>query len=144
MQVQHPRGGIRGLRQEKYTNRDLDWTVWRASDRPGLCHTSNGHILHVGGEYFALFFFVCFLYFFWGGIYITYTIYKIHTKLWCRKPNGLFSIYIPKISSWLWTTYANIQSLMNISDSRPLHSFRRHLGCGAVAAKITANIWDIV
>ena len=30
------------------------------------------------------------------------------------------------------------------SDNRPLHGFRRHLGCGAVAAKITANVWDIV
>ena len=28
--------------------------------------------------------------------------------------------------------------------NRPLHGFRRHLGCGAVAAKITANVWDIV
>ena len=27
-----------------------------------------------------------------------------------------------------------------LEDSRPLHSFRRHLGCGAVAAKITANV----
>ena len=28
--------------------------------------------------------------------------------------------------------------------NRPLHGFRRHLGCGAVAAKITVNVWDIV
>ena len=28
--------------------------------------------------------------------------------------------------------------------NRPLHGFRCHLGCGAVAAKITANVWDIV
>ena len=28
--------------------------------------------------------------------------------------------------------------------NRPLHGFRRHLGCGAVTAKITANVWDIV
>ena len=28
--------------------------------------------------------------------------------------------------------------------NRPLHGFSRHLGCGAVAAKITANVWDIV
>ena len=34
----------------------------------------------------------------------------------------------------------------NISHSknRPLHGFRRHLGCGAVAAKITANVWEIL
>ena len=29
-------------------------------------------------------------------------------------------------------------------NNRPLHGFRRHLGCGAVVAKITVNIWDIV
>ena len=28
--------------------------------------------------------------------------------------------------------------------NRPLHGFRRHLGCGAVVAKITVNVWDIV
>ena len=28
--------------------------------------------------------------------------------------------------------------------NRPLHGFRRHLECGAVAAKIAANVWDIV
>ena len=28
--------------------------------------------------------------------------------------------------------------------NRPLHGFRRHLGCGAVAAKITANVWEIL
>ena len=32
-----------------------------------------------------------------------------------------------------------------VSWKRPLHGFRRHLGCGPVdAAKITANIWDFV
>ena len=28
--------------------------------------------------------------------------------------------------------------------NRPLHGFRRHLGCGAVAGKITANVWEIL
>ena len=28
--------------------------------------------------------------------------------------------------------------------SRPFHGFRRHLGWGSVAAKITANVWEIV
>ena len=28
--------------------------------------------------------------------------------------------------------------------NRPLHGFRRHLGCGALAAKITVNVWDII
>ena len=28
--------------------------------------------------------------------------------------------------------------------NKPLHGFSRHLGCGAVAAIITANVWDIV
>ena len=27
---------------------------------------------------------------------------------------------------------------------RPLHSFHRHLGCGAVAVKIKANVWKIL
>ena len=27
---------------------------------------------------------------------------------------------------------------------RPLHGFRRHLGCGAVAARITTNVWEIL
>ena len=31
-----------------------------------------------------------------------------------------------------------------IRYNRPLHGFRRHLGCGAVAAKITANVWKIL
>ena len=30
------------------------------------------------------------------------------------------------------------------TGNRPLHGFRRHLGCGAVAAKIIANIWEIL
>ena len=29
-------------------------------------------------------------------------------------------------------------------DNRPFQGFRRHLGGGAVAAKITANVWEIV
>ena len=29
-------------------------------------------------------------------------------------------------------------------QNRPLHGFHRHLGCGAAAAKITANVWDFV
>ena len=29
-------------------------------------------------------------------------------------------------------------------NNRPLHGFGRHLGCGAVAAKITANVWKIL
>ena len=29
-------------------------------------------------------------------------------------------------------------------DNRPLHGFRRHLGCGAFAAKFTANVWKIL
>ena len=31
-----------------------------------------------------------------------------------------------------------------LAGNRPLHGFRRHLGCGAVAAKITANVWKIL
>ena len=31
-----------------------------------------------------------------------------------------------------------------MSDNRPLHGFRRHLGCGAVTAKTTANVWEIL
>ena len=39
-----------------------------------------------------------------------------------------------------WTTlYETI-----IYRNRPLHGFRRHLGCGAVAAKISANVWEIL
>ena len=33
---------------------------------------------------------------------------------------------------------------LSAGKNRPLHGFRRHLGCGAVAAKITANIWKIL
>ena len=29
-------------------------------------------------------------------------------------------------------------------DNRPLHGFRRHLGCGAFAANFTANVWKIL
>ena len=28
-------------------------------------------------------------------------------------------------------------------NNRPMHGFCRHLGCGAVAAKITVIVWDI-
>ena len=31
-----------------------------------------------------------------------------------------------------------------IPQNRTLHGFRRNLGCRAVEAKITANVWDIV
>ena len=39
-----------------------------------------------------------------------------------------------------------VKCLQNVlKHNRPLlHGFRRHLGCWAVAAKITANVWDIV
>ena len=30
------------------------------------------------------------------------------------------------------------------SFHRPLHGFHRHLGCGAVTEKITANVWEIL
>ena len=36
-----------------------------------------------------------------------------------------------------WTTRSPVAN-------RPLHGFRRHLGCGAVAAKITAYVWEII
>ena len=32
----------------------------------------------------------------------------------------------------------------HINTIRPLDGFRRHLGCGAFAAKITANVWEIL
>ena len=32
----------------------------------------------------------------------------------------------------------------NDIDNTPFHGFRRHLGWGSVAAKITANAWEIV
>ena len=39
----------------------------------------------------------------------------------------------------------NISTFTDLVN-RPLHGFRRrrHLGCGGVAARITANVWDIV
>ena len=41
--------------------------------------------------------------------------------------------------------YLNEESHRNYHvNNRLLHGFHRHLGCGAVAAKITANVWDIV
>ena len=33
--------------------------------------------------------------------------------------------------------------LLSIKN-RPLHGFSRHLRCGAVAAKITANVWKVL
>ena len=32
----------------------------------------------------------------------------------------------------------------NCKKNRLLHGFGRHLGCVAVAAKITANVWEIL
>ena len=32
-------------------------------------------------------------------------------------------------------------SLIPTLDNKPLHGFRRHLGCGVDTAKITANVW---
>ena len=36
------------------------------------------------------------------------------------------------------------QSRDNSAYNRPFQGFRRHLGGDAVAAKITANVWEIV
>ena len=33
---------------------------------------------------------------------------------------------------------------LQLSNNRPIHGFRRHLGWGSVAAKITSNVWEIV
>ena len=38
----------------------------------------------------------------------------------------------------------SMQMRNHISENRPLHGFRRYLGCGALAAKITVNVWDII
>ena len=38
----------------------------------------------------------------------------------------------------------SMQMRNHISENRPLHGFHRHLGYGALAAKITVNVWDII
>ena len=55
-------------------------------------------------------------------------------------------IYISQIWPQIFIASSHPDNHFSVTDrwNRPLHGFRRHLGCGAVAAKITANIWDIV
>ena len=44
-----------------------------------------------------------------------------------------------------WRVFAvHARKRTPVFNNRPLHGFRRHLGCGAVAAKITANVWKIL
>ena len=57
--------------------------------------------------------------------------HEVRSNLKCTPPPPLRrKSYVP---AWAQT-----------SCYRPLHGFRRHLGCGAVAAKVTANVWDDV
>ena len=45
-------------------------------------------------------------------------------------------------SSFVWPPMKNLHGI--VFKYRPLHGFHRRLGCGAVAAKIRANVWEIL
>ena len=67
---------------------------------------------------------------------------------WLRKCEMLI---VFKIVLLVWKFYVKpcwdlkeTCDISSVENNRPLHGFRRHLGCGAVVAKITANVWEIL
>ena len=65
---------------------------------------------------------------------------KFPARIQCHLPPNPPPPPIPPLSVSVSLTGVSSKVRFN----RPLHGFRRHLGCGAVAAKITANVWEIL
>ena len=51
---------------------------------------------------------------------------------------------LQRLSNQPWPPSQPLTICILILFNRPLHGFCRYLGCEAVAAKITANVWEIL
>ena len=94
----------------------------------------------------------------WRGVYLTHNLdlqfphnffIQNHCHICFLETLAIYYKYQTN-SVWQSSTSAavcktNISTFTDLVN-RPLHGFRRrrHLGCGGVAARITANVWDIV